>query len=89
MTTLELYYMDAALAFDPNYCTAFSPPPVTCTAGYTIVNPTGTFLNNKLQATFMNDVGQGTNCSPPAPGPGAGNCAYAATINAAHGLHAP
>ncbi len=32
MTVLELYTLDAALAFDPNYCTAISStPPYSCT----------------------------------------------------------
>jgi hypothetical protein len=89
LTVLELYYLDAGLAFDPNYCTSFTGTPPHCGAGGYIVG-TNTFLTVTLQATFMNDIGQGSNCSPPVSGAGGastGNCAYATTINNAHGSH--
>lgn len=84
MTVLELYYHDAGLAYDPNYCASFFGG--VCTGGYT----TRDFLTPSLQRTFMNDVGQGMNC--PGGGSGAGNastgnCAYAIALDAAHGYH--
>ncbi len=89
LTALEVYYLDAGLAFDPNYCASFTAPPsVRCVGGYNIGS--NTFLTTTLQATFMNAVGQGSNCNPPVSGAGGastGNCAYATTINNAHGAH--
>jgi hypothetical protein len=80
---IELYSLDAALAFDPNYCTAISLG--ECATAYDTSN---TFLTPALEAQFMNFVGQGTTCPTPVYGPsgGTGNCAYAAAINIAHGL---
>lgn len=92
VSVIELYYLDAALAFDPNYCTSIIGG--LC-SGYSI--GTNTFLTQTLQATFMNDVGQGSttgvnNCplgTTGAGGASTGNCAYANAINAAHGPHMP
>jgi hypothetical protein len=86
LTVLELYYLDAALAFDQSYCGTIIAG--RCTNGYTIVG--NTFLTSLLQGTFMNEVGQGSNC--PGGGSGAGgtsngNCDYAIAINSAHGQH--
>ncbi len=81
---IELYYLDAALAFDPHYCRVFTSLGA-CVSGYDLTG-SGTFLTSAQQGQFMNFVGQGTNCNPPVAGNGAGNCAYAAAINSAHGL---
>ncbi len=83
ITILELYYLDAGLAYDQNYCTAISGLGV-CT-GY---NPgSNTFLNTTIQATFMNHVGQGKNCPGGGPTYSNGNCSYAQCLNDAHGPH--
>jgi hypothetical protein len=90
MSVLELYYLDAALAFDPNYCASFNM--FGECVGYSVGNSSNTFLTTALQATFMNEVGQGSKCSPPVSGAGGastGNCAYATAINAAHGPQLP
>ncbi len=86
MTVLELYTLDAGLAFDPNYCANITSPPLTCFNGYPV---SGTFLNgnSSLQATFMNDVGQGYNCPNGGPSYSTGGCQYAQCITDAHGLH--
>ncbi len=90
---IELFYLDAALAFDPNYCTAFTGVegsacvPGPGGSGYTITN-SGTFLTAAQQGQFFNTVGQGANCpGGPGGGIGQGNCSYATAINNAHGPH--
>jgi hypothetical protein len=89
MTTLELYYLDAGLALTRTTVgVSRALLPFVVSVGYIVGS--NTFLTTTLQATFMNDVGQGSNC--PGGGSGAGgastgNCAYATTINNAHGAH--
>lgn len=92
LTVLELYYLDAGLAFDPNYCDSITfTPPSTYTCGpSSYALGSNTFLTRNLQGPFMNDVGQGSNCSPPvsaAGGTSTGHCYYATAINNAHGAH--
>ena len=90
LTVLELYYRDAGLAYDPNYCQSFdSGPPPTCPTGYSLGNGTGMLTSKEYN--FYNSVGQGSNCSPQVihSPQGAGNCAYANAINTAHGLNPP
>jgi len=80
---IELYYFDAALAFDPEYCTAFTGVyGSACMTGYTIIP--GTFLTASQQGQFFNTVGQGMGCGT---GIGLGDCSYANAINMAHGFH--
>ncbi len=69
---IELFYLDAALAFDPNY------------PSYNITN-SGTFLTAAQQTLFFNIVGQGTTCSG-GSGSGNGDCSYANVINQIHNL---
>jgi hypothetical protein len=93
LTVLELYYRDAALAFDPSYCTLNSQTsPTTCSSSYTTGQ--NTFLTTPLEFTFFQSVGVGASCasslgiSQTQTG-AAGDCSYANAINAAHGLHTP
>lgn len=102
LTILELYYRDAALAFDPNYCVLNSQTtPTSCTAAsYTVGQ--NTFLTAALQFTFFESisggttgVGIGNSCAASvgavtsAQTGASGDCSYATAINNAHGLHTP
>ena len=49
-SVIELFYLDAALAFDPNYLS------------YDLTN-SGTFLTTALQIQYFNLVGQGVPCT--------------------------
>ena len=84
-SAIELYYEDALLAFDPNYCN---------TSGTTCINQAGSggsplydwltpSLNANTQYSFYTNVGQGT-CGG---GTGSGDCSYAAVVQQAHGFH--
>lgn len=82
---IELYYLDAALAFDPNYCTSVTGG--IC-VGYAL--PTfNDWLDTTSQARLFNAVGQGTLCPAGSGGgpTGTGNCSYAIVINALHAPH--
>jgi hypothetical protein len=88
LTVLELYTLDAGLAYDPSYCQTISLPH-NCNLGYAT---SGTFLSGQpdIQGQFMNDVGQGFNCPGGGSGAGgtsSGTCSYALCLNDAHGLH--
>ncbi len=87
LTVLELYYMDAGLAYDPNYCQSFNVGMMTCPTGYSI--GTGTGMSTSKEYNFYNSVGQGSNCGVVHTPQGTGNCAYATAINNAHGLNPP
>jgi hypothetical protein len=78
-TILELYYQDAALAYDPSFCTVSGS---TCSASGEVFSG----LSAATQYDFFNAVGQGTNCPAHVSG-GTGDCSYANALNAAHGNH--
>jgi hypothetical protein len=99
LTVLELYYHDAALAFDPQYCALDSQTsPMTCTsASYTLDE----FLTRPLQFSFFQAIsgttgsgaGIASGCQSQVGVTGAqsganGDCSYGIAIMNAHGLHA-
>jgi len=78
-TIFEMYYLDLALAFDSQYCTApvnRCAPLVACTGGY---SPNPAFMTATQQSQWNCDVGYGnTSC------PGGARC-YATIIKNNHG----
>jgi hypothetical protein len=83
-TILELYALDALLAFDPNYCVLTVPDTGICTTGSVSVAPTDqppTNLPPKNQYLYFQAVGQ------PGQTGATGDGSYAAAINSAHGAH--
>jgi hypothetical protein len=79
-TILELYYQDAALAFDPSFCTVSGS---ICLSSGEVFNG----LSPATQYAFFNSVGQGTNCSPMVSSGAGGDCSYASALNTAHASH--
>jgi hypothetical protein len=76
MTILELYYLDALLAFDPNYCRLTAPDTGICDVD-SIVIPTTT-LPPGYQYPYFQAVGQ------PGQAGAIGDGSYADSINAVH-----
>jgi hypothetical protein len=102
LKVLELYYRDAALAFDPNYCVLDSQiTPTSCNTSTSYTTGSNTFLTSGLQFTFFESitgvstgVGIGAACAgnsnvnvSGAQSGATGDCSYAIAINNAHGLH--
>lgn len=83
-TILELYALDALLAFDPNYCVLTVPDTGACTAGSVSVAPTDqppTNLSPQNQYSYFQSVGQ------PGQTGASGDGSYAAAIKSAQGTH--
>lgn len=83
-TIIELYPLDALLAFDPNYCVLTVPDTGVCTTGSISVAPTDqppTNLSPQNQYSYFQAVGQ------PGQTGATGDASYAASINSAHGSH--
>jgi hypothetical protein len=84
MTILEIYALDALLAYDPNYCVLTVPDTGVCTTGSVSIAPTDqppTDLPSQDQYPYFQAVGQSG--QPGATGDGS----YASTINSAQGAH--
>jgi hypothetical protein len=79
MTILELYYLDALLAYDPNYCVLTSTAGA-CDASSSVSIPT-IELPAGDQYTYFQAVGQ------PGQTGATGDGSYATTINTAQGQH--
>jgi len=79
LAVLELYYLDALLAYDPNYCVLNVPDNQVCASG-SISIPTTT-LPTGYQHPYFQAVGQ------PGQTGATGDGSYATTINATHGAH--
>lgn len=83
-TVIELYALDALLAFDPNYCVLTVPDTGVCSAGSVSVAPTDqppTNLSPQNQYSYFQAVGQ------PGQTGATGDASYAASINSAQGTH--
>jgi hypothetical protein len=83
-TIIELYALDALLAFDPNYCVLTTPDTGVCTTGSVSVAPTDqppTNLSPQNQYLYFQAVGQ------PGQSGATGDASYAGAINSAHGAH--
>jgi hypothetical protein len=80
MTILELYALDALLAYDPNYCELVPGSPGTCNPASSVSIPT-IQLPAGDQYTYFQAVGQ------PGQSGATGNGSYAATINSTEGQH--
>jgi hypothetical protein len=80
MTILELYNLDALLAYDPNYCVINSPDNGLCGAG-SVEIPT-IVLPVTAQEPYFQNAGQ-----PGQGGAAKGDGSYAATINSTQGQH--
>jgi hypothetical protein len=83
-TILEIYALDALLAFDPNYCVLAVPDTGMCAAGSVSPAPTDqppTNLGAKNQYLYFQAVGQAGQAGA------TGDGSYAAAINDAHGAH--
>jgi hypothetical protein len=83
-TIIELYSLDALLAFDPNYCVLTVPDTGVCTTGSVSVAPTDqppTNLAPKNQYLYFQAVGQ------PGQKGATGDGSYAGAIDSAHGAH--
>ncbi len=92
-TILELYSVDADLAFDPNYCVLNSTPTPHCDTGsYGALNGLTTAQQLKFfQPTVTphdgSGVGLGNGCGGNPQTAARGDCSYMSTINAQHGYH--
>jgi hypothetical protein len=78
MTILEVYALDALLAYDPNYCVLTVPDTGVCTTGSVSVAPTDlppTDLPQQDQYPYFQVVGQ------PGQVGATGDGSYAAAIN--------
>jgi hypothetical protein len=80
MTILELYALDALLAYDPNYCVLVPGLPGTCNPASSVSIPT-IQLPAGDQFTYFQAVGQ------PGQTGATGDGSYAATINTTEGQH--
>jgi hypothetical protein len=87
MNVMELYSVDADLAYDPNFCILTGSP---CGAGsYNSLNGlTTTQQHDYFQGDGTNTgVGLGHSCASGTQSGANGNCDYSKYINAAHGAH--
>jgi hypothetical protein len=78
MTILEVYMLDALLAYDPNYCVLTKPDTGVCTTGSVSVAPTDlppTDLPPEDQYPYFQAVGQSGQVGA------TGDASYAAAIN--------
>jgi hypothetical protein len=83
-TILELYALDALLAFDPNYCVLTVPDTGLCAAGSVSIAPTDqppTHLPVQNQYPYFQAVGQ------PGQQGARGDASYAAAVKNASGTH--
>jgi len=80
MTILELYNLDALLAYDPNYCVISVPDSGTCAAGS--VEIPAIVLPAADQEPYFQAVGQ-----PGQSGAAKGDGSYAAVIKSTQGQH--
>ncbi|MGA7218509.1 MAG: hypothetical protein WBX38_09350 [Candidatus Sulfotelmatobacter sp.] len=87
MNVLELYAVDAELAFDPAFCFLNSGATACTTGSYTSLNG----LTTIQQLQYFQSVGLGnTNLCYTGPGlqtSATGNCQYSQTIDLQHGYH--
>jgi hypothetical protein len=84
MTILEIYGLDALLAYDPNYCVLTVPDSGVCTTGSVSVAPTDqppTDLPPQDQYPYFQAVGQ------PGQTGATGDGSYGAAIDSTHGDH--
>ncbi len=84
MTILEIYALDALLAYDPNYCVLTVPDTGVCTTGSVSIAPTDqppTNLPAPDQYPYFQAVGQ------PGQSGATGDGSYASAINSTHGVH--
>jgi hypothetical protein len=94
-SVLELYYKDAGLALDPNFCTLTGTPATTCSAAYADIGgytwyayTTGT----AYQFNAMQTVGLGAGCgatytAATLQSNATGDCSYALALKNFHGQH--
>lgn len=80
MTILELYALDALLAYDPNYCVLVPGSPGTCNSASSVSIPT-IQLPAGDQYTYFQAVGQSVQAGA------TGDGSYAATIKSTQGQH--
>jgi hypothetical protein len=80
MTILELYNLDALLAYDPNYCVINVPDNGLCNANGSVQIPL-IVLPADAQEPYFQAVGQ------PGQSGATGDGSYAATINSTEGQH--
>jgi hypothetical protein len=88
MNVLELYSVDADLAFDPNFCVLSG---TSCTTGsYASLNGLSAAQQYEFfqpNGTSGSGVGLGHTCPGSTQSSANGDCSYSTTINAQHGYH--